>query len=131
MMGSLVLFQPHPWVAALLPSGGDTVDISAATATLGVILAFFAPFITAVINRPSTASWVKQLIALAVAVAMAAIALAVTGGFNHQGVYTVFLAMIGVSQAAYTLIWKPSGAAPKIEAAIPPKGNPTPPPQVS
>lgn len=93
------------------------IDITAATAVVSAIVAFFAPAITAVLNKPHFSSQVKQLVALAVAVVLAVIAMFVTDGFTG-GWYAVILTVVGISQAAYALIWKTTGAAPAIESTV-------------
>ena len=92
-------------------------DITTATAIVSAIVAFFAPAITAVLNKPHWSSQAKQIMALGVSLVLAVVAMAVTDGFTG-GWYAVILTVVGISQAAYALIWKTSGVAPAIEATV-------------
>ena len=88
------------------------------TLTVAGVLSALAPLVVALLNRPSWSAGRKQLVALAVSVGLAVVALAVTGGFTSgQDVATVVLAVVGATQAAYALVWKPTGVAPAVEAA--------------
>lgn len=75
--------------------------------TAGTALAgFLAPMITWLLNRVTDDDH-KQLLALAVAVLLGVVALGLTGGFNEPSWGVNLLAVLGVSQAIFTLIIKP------------------------
>lgn len=91
------------------------------TLTVASVMGGLAPLAIAVINRPGWSSQRKQLVAIAASVVLAVVALAVTGGFADfdpaDWLATVTL-VIGTSQAAYALIWKPTDTAPAIERKV-------------
>lgn len=88
--------------------------------TVPVLLGAVAPGVIAVLNRLHWTTERKQLVAIAVSVALAVVALLLTGGFSDPwpDVPATLLLVIGTAQAAYALVWKPTGAAPAIEANV-------------
>lgn len=96
------------------------------TVTVAAILGALAPLVVAVLNRTSWSTELKQIVAIGAAIALALIALAVTGGFTGvTDVGALILLVVGTSQAAYALVWKPMGVAPAIEAKTSPEVTPT------
>lgn len=101
------------------------MDAYIPTLTVAGVLGFLAPLASTSLNRLTWPSHVKQLVAVVVAVVFACIALLVTGGFTAIApgqdpvVYwiTVALAVIAVSQLAYSLLWKPTGVVSAVAAA--------------
>jgi Na+/H+-translocating membrane pyrophosphatase len=103
----------------------SVVAISAAIA--GVI----APALIAVINQPRWQSQTKRIIAYAGAAVIGLLTVIGNGAMNDLEVnlpnaITVIMAVVGASQIAYGLLWKPSGMSDMIEEATSPK-TPVPP----
>lgn len=85
-----------------------------------IILGVVTPIIVAFVRKPTTSRLAAQLISLAVAVVIGIGNLAVQGVFNDltitpARVLTLLAAVIGASQAAYVLLWKPTGVEPAID----------------
>lgn len=92
--------------------------------TIAGILGFLAPLLVAIVNQPKFSSLVRRIIAIVVSVLLALVAMFVSGTFivptDPRGVGITILAVIGIAQIAYGLIWKPSGLTDQLEAATSP-----------
>lgn len=94
------------------------------TLTVAGVLGFLAPLASTAINRLTWSPQTKQIVAAVVSVAAAILAMLVTNGFtpmipgqNPVSYWiTLALAVIAVSQLAYSLVWKPTGTDAKIAA---------------
>lgn len=92
------------------------------TLTVAGVLGFVAPLISTALYKLTWSSRAKQVVAAVVAVVLGLFALLITGGITAPATDqdpvvwggTVLLAVIGVSQLAYGLIWKNS----KVDAKI-------------
>lgn len=92
------------------------------TLTVAGVLAFLAPLLSTAIYKLTWSSKAKQLTAIGVSVAVAVFSLLVTNGFTPYlpgqnlvtYIGTLVLAVIGISQLAYGLVWKNSAADAKI-----------------
>lgn len=87
--------------------------------TITGILGFLAPLAISGLKKLTWTSEQKQIVAIAVAVIFAVIAMFAVGVFTTFDLsnWPMYLfGMIGVSQAAYTLIWKPVGVERKIRS---------------
>lgn len=95
------------------------------TLTVAGVLSFIAPLVSTSISRLGWSPQAKQLVAAVVAVLAAILAMLVTDGFTpmipgqNPVTYwlTLALATIGVSQLAFSLIWRPTGVDGKLAAA--------------
>ena len=89
--------------------------------TIAGILGFLAPLLVAIVNQPKFSPLVRRIIAIVVSVLLALVAMFVSGTFivptDPRGVGITILAVIGIAQIAYGLIWKPSGLTDQLEAA--------------
>ena len=91
--------------------------VAIATALAGLL----APFLIALINRPTWSSLRKQNVALGVSVLLGVVGLFLAGAFTEPitepaawGV--ALLAVIGASQTIYTLLLKTTGVGDRLEA---------------
>ena len=100
------------------------MDIYMPELTIAGILGFLAPLLVAIVNQPKFSSLVRRIIAIVVSVLLALVAMFVSGTFivptDPRGVGITILAVIGIAQIAYGLIWKPSGLTDQLEAATSP-----------
>lgn len=90
--------------------------------TVPGILGFLAPLLVAVVNQPRWSARVRRVMAIVVSLALAVVALFITGALNQpiedpRAGMVVILAVIGVAQVAYALLWKPTGAVQAVEEA--------------
>lgn len=87
-------------------------------AGITALLALFAPFLQAVIQRPKWRPWVKRTLAVVLAVLVAAAAILIyyarTGEVVPQWPTLILLAFV-VAQAVWALMWK---TAQKVERSI-------------
>lgn len=92
------------------------MDISLPTIPAGVLvlLALVAPYVQALIQRPSWSPTVKKIVSVGLAVVLTAVVLAFyyvyTGETVPDWPVLVLLAIV-VAQASYTLVTKPSATA--------------------
>lgn len=103
------------------------MNIAQDTVTAAAVIGALAPLGIAIVNRPSWSTQRKQLVAAAASVVLAVVALALTGGFDGFSLATAgaaVLAVAGAAQTAYALLWRPTGAAPAVEAATTPQKQP-------
>lgn len=94
-----------------------------------LLVGVLTPAIVAIINHPVWEPQAKRIIAVVAAAVLGVLTIIANGMFSDfevtaATVVTVVLAVIGASQTAYALLWKPTGAADKIETSINP-GPPT------
>lgn len=85
-----------------------------------------APFLTALINRPSWSSQLKQLVALVVAIVLGIIGLVLGGAISNVPATPaawgiVLFSVIGISQTLYAVVLKTTGVGPALEKATSPK----------
>lgn len=90
-----------------------------------IILGLITPLVTAVVKRPGMSKQAVQIISLAVAVVIGTGNLIVQGLLSNidwsvSTVVASVVAVIGASQAAYALLWKPTGVEPAIDSATSP-----------
>lgn len=79
------------------------MDISQATTLASAIVALIAPAFVQAFKKYIPAEYVG-LTSLGVSLLLGVIAVAATGGFEHASWGVVLTAVVGVSQAAYTLV---------------------------
>ena len=105
------------------------ISTSATVITVTAMLAgVLTPAIIAVVNHPIWSSEQKRLIALGCSIVVGILTVIGQGALTDfevsiPTVITVVLAVVGASQAAYAVFWKPTGLADTIEGAV----NPGPP----
>lgn len=87
------------------------------TASWAALIGAMLPLLIAVVNRPQWTAQMKQIIGIAVAAIGGIGTVLASGNFDAQNWLVTLVAVIGASQAAYALIWKPTKVAPKIEQA--------------
>lgn len=97
------------------------MQIELPTIPLGMmtLLAFFAPFAIAVINHPAWPSRWKYVVTIIVNAVLVAVVFAVYYAMTKEPIpdWPVLLVIgLGVTQAAYLLLWKKPAA--KIEEAV-------------
>ena len=95
------------------------VVIPVLPAGISLLLAFLAPYAIAVVNHPGWNPTYKKLITIVVTVLLAGVSMLfdflITGTLLHNPAQFILLFLV-VSQAAYSLILKPSAKA--LEAAV-------------
>lgn len=95
------------------------------TLTVAGVLGFLAPLLSTAISKLTWKPQIKQLVAVLVSVVMAVIALLITNGFRAPNpgenpvVYWILiaLAVIAVSQLAFSLVWRPTEVEAKLAVA--------------
>lgn len=92
--------------------------------TIAGILGFLAPLLVAIVNQPKMSPLVRRIIAIVVSVVLALVAMLISGTFivptDPRGIGITILAVIGIAQIAYGLVWKPAGLTDQLEAATSP-----------
>lgn len=87
-----------------------------------LILGVITPTLVAIVNNPQWSGQKKRLVALAIAAVTGIVNVYVNNAFtgwelSAEGVLVNLALVIGASQAAYSTVWKPTGASDKIEEA--------------
>jgi Na+/H+-translocating membrane pyrophosphatase len=90
-----------------------------------LLVGVLTPAVIAVINHPVWQPQAKRIIAVICAAVLGILTVVANGMFTDfevtaASVVTVVLAVVGASQTAYALLWKPTGAADKIEETVNP-----------
>lgn len=85
-----------------------------------LILGFITPLIVAFVRKPGTSRRTAQIVSLATALVVGIVNLAIQGFFNNMeftpgGIMVALAAVLGASQAAYVLLWKPTGVEPALD----------------
>lgn len=97
----------------------QTIDPSASWA---LIVGAVTPFLIAVINNPRYSNQLRQVIAVGVSL-LVGIMTVIVGGFvldwtlSLPNILFIISAVVGAAQAFYSLVWKPTGTAARVEAA--------------
>lgn len=82
-----------------------------------LIVGAVTPFLVAVINQPGWSALVRRAVAVGVALILGVVTVAVQGGLSLSGGLVTVAAVLGASQAAYALVWKPTGVTSAVESA--------------
>ncbi|MFJ2780302.1 hypothetical protein [Kitasatospora sp. NPDC087315] len=82
-----------------------------------MIIAFFSPLATAVVQQPRWSNVLRTIVASLIAAAVGTGSAYFAGDFTGRGVVSTVLLAVVVSTTAYTSVFKPVGAAPAIERA--------------
>ena len=106
------------------------IELPAIPTGVTVLLIFFAPYATAILNHPRWAAGSKKLVAIAVSIGLALLSLAfyylLTGDAPLPWPAFIILFLV-ISQAAYALLLKPSAKLVENRVGptdtIPPGGN--------
>ena len=87
-----------------------------------LIIGAVLPFLIAVVNRPKWSGTVRQIVAVAISLAVGLVTVVVQGAadFTLQGALVTLAAVVGAAQATYALVWKPSKIAPVLERVTTP-----------
>lgn len=97
----------------------------AALASLGPValwlmaVGFFSPLVVAVIQQSRWSARRQSVVAFVFYVVVAAVTVYLNGVFTTVGLVTAILIVFVTASTAYKNLWKPTGAAPAIEAATP------------
>ena len=92
-----------------------------------MILGLITPFVIAVVNNPAWNAATKRVVSVVISVLVGVMNLLVSGvaldwaDYSLSGVLVNLALVIGSAQAAYALLWKPTGTTDKVEAATSPK----------
>ena len=87
-----------------------------------VLLGIITPLLISVLNQPRYSDATRRVLAIAVAVAVGVVNLLVQGLLDISTItwanaLSSLVLVIGASQAAFALLWKPTGASTKVENA--------------
>lgn len=93
------------------------MDSSQEVASWGILIGALLPILIAILNQPQWTDQQKRFIALGVAFVSGTGTVIVSGNFDPGNWVVTIAAVLGASQAAYTVLWKPTKIAPRIEAA--------------
>lgn len=101
------------------------MDLYLPTLTVAGILAFLTPLAVTALGKLTWSNEKKQLLALAFSLVISVFTLLVTDGFaaiphtENPVTYigSLILMVVGVTQLAYQLVWKPTGVDAKLAAA--------------
>lgn len=90
-----------------------------------MVLGVITPFIVAFVSRPTWTPSQKRYLSVAVAAIVGAINLLVQGllgdfSWDFNSVVSNIVLVLGASQAAYSLLWKPTGVSDSVEKATSP-----------
>ena len=90
-----------------------------------VLLGLITPFLVAFVARPTWSPSQKRYLSVGVAVIVGAINLFVQGllsnfSWEFGSVVNNIVLVLGASQAAYSLLWKPTGISDKVEQVTSP-----------
>lgn len=90
-----------------------------------LLVGVLTPAVVAVINHPIWEPQAKRIIAVVAAALLGVLTVIANGLFTDfevttANLVTAVLAVIGASQTAYALLWKPTGAADSIETHVNP-----------
>lgn len=87
------------------------------TASWAALIGAVLPLLIAVIQQPRWSSQVRQIVSIVISVIAGLGTVLASGNFDVQNLLVTIVALIGAAQASYALIFKPTGAAQKIEKA--------------
>lgn len=87
-----------------------------------LILGAITPLLVSVVNQPRWTGLTRQLVMLGIALAVGLVNVIVQGlvidwSLSFGNVLVILASVVGATQAAYTVLWKPTGIAGKVEAA--------------
>lgn len=87
-----------------------------------VLVGFLTPLLVAVVKQPRWSKQQKQVISIVVAVVVGVLNLLAQGvlneaSFTPSGALATLVLVLGASQGAYALLWKPTGVSDRIEVA--------------
>lgn len=83
--------------------------------TTSALVGALAPLGIAVLNRWDSRPNTKRLVSLLVAAVIGGVATALSPGFSWGELGTAVLTAVGASQAAFALLWKPTGVKDVVE----------------
>lgn len=91
-----------------------------------VLLGLATPLIVSAVSNPRLSSQARRFLAIGIAVVVGVVNLAVqgafetlAGGLTWETALSTLVLVVGASQAAYALLWKPTGVADRVEGATP------------
>jgi hypothetical protein len=90
-------------------------QVEAWTLLVGAIV----PVLVAVVNQPGWNATVRRIVAVGVSLVIGLGTVVAQGlaDFSPAGALVTIAAVVGAAQAAYALIWKPSGTTDSVERA--------------
>lgn len=83
------------------------------SSVVGVVM----PVLISLVNQPQWRPWVKSAVAIASSVIAAGVTCELSGQLSTSDLAGAAITVATAAIATYHLFWKPTGAAPKIEAA--------------
>lgn len=107
------------FLAAATGEVTQTIDPNASWA---LIVGAITPFLISVINNPRYSNQLRQAIAVGVSLVVGIITVVIGGtvldwSLTLTNILFIIAGVVGAAQAFYSLVWKPTGVAPRVEAA--------------
>lgn len=93
----------------------DTTTVADTAAQWTALVGIVIPFVVAFINNRTMSSQTRQLVMIGVAVVVGVGGVIASGNFDFKNWMLTLTTTIGACQAAYTLVWKPTGATNVVE----------------
>lgn len=85
--------------------------------TWSTLVGLVMPVIVALLNQPQWKPWVKSAVAIAASVVAAGVTCELSGQLSVSDLAGSAITIATASIATFHLFWKPTGAAPAIEAS--------------
>lgn len=118
ILAALAALTPMVALAQDRPPVETEIDPNTNVLMWGAIVGFLMPALIAAINRRMWSSAAKAVCAFVLCIVAAGVTAFLTGDFDDtDDLVTAALAVFGAAITTYHFWWKPSGIAPKIEAA--------------
>lgn len=87
-----------------------------------LVVGALTPVLVAAVNQPRWTRQTRQVVAVVVAVLVGLVTVIVQGAadFSAEGAVITIAAVVGAAQAAYAVLWRPTGVAPAVMRATSP-----------
>lgn len=94
--------------------------------TWAILLGLVTPFVVSFVAQPRWSATQKRVFSVVIAAVIGVGNLIVQGllanfDWSFNGIVSSIVLVLGASQAAYSLLWKPTGVADAVEEATSPK----------
>jgi hypothetical protein len=86
-----------------------------------LIVGVLLPPVVAAVQQPGFPTWLRSVIAVAASAVAGFVTVLVTGQLGGRSVVTAVLLTLVAAVSSYESVWKPTGIAPRVEAATSPR----------